>query len=102
MGKRMRIRLIKQNTIKLNDEIKNKLNFYKRAKRKIRNENNKDQIRKYNTIYLDCRIKLKTNKKFIKGPRKKIKNQKNKDQLEKTIICQIGIDRQNWKQIKLL
>jgi hypothetical protein len=27
--------------------------------------------------------------------KKKIKNQKNKDQLEKTIICQIGIDRQN-------
>jgi hypothetical protein len=72
MRKRMRTRL-KKNTIKLNDEIENKLNFYKRAKRKIRNENNKDQIRKYNTIYLDCMKKLKTNKIFTKGLRKKKK-----------------------------
>ena len=70
----MRTRLIKNiYTIKLNNKIENKLNFYKITKRKNRNENNNDQIRKYNTIYLDCRIKLKTNKKFTKGPRKKLK-----------------------------
>jgi hypothetical protein len=38
----------------LKDEIKNKLNFYKRAKKKIRNQKNKDQIEKYNI----CKLKL--------------------------------------------
>jgi hypothetical protein len=91
MGKRMRIRLIKQNTIKLNDEIKNKLNFYKRAKRKIRNESNKDQIRKYSTIYLDCRIKLKTNKNFTKGPRKKLKIKRIRTNLKKPLYVKLEL-----------
>ena len=41
------------------------------TKKKIRNQNNEVQIRKYNTINLNWRMKLKTNKTFIKGLRKK-------------------------------
>jgi len=82
----------------LNDEIKSKLNFYIRAKKKNINQNNEDQIEKYNTINLNRMMKLKIDKTFIKGPMKK----KNKNQLGTNNICQIGIDRWNWKQIKLL
>jgi len=95
--KRMRTKLIKiiYHKFRLNDEIKNKLNVYKRAKKKIRNQNNIDQIEKYNTINLDRKIKLKINKTFTKGLRKKNKNQKNKDQLEKNNISQIEVDGKN-------
>jgi hypothetical protein len=95
--KRMRTKLIKiiYHKFRLNDEIKNKLNVYKRAKKKIRNQNNIDRIEKYNTINLDRKIKLKINKTFTKGLRKKNKNQKNKDQLEKNNISQIEVDGKN-------
>jgi hypothetical protein len=49
-------------------------NFYKKVKKTIRNKKNKDQIEKYNTINLNWRLKLKTNKTFRKGPRKKLKS----------------------------
>jgi hypothetical protein len=55
----------------LNDEIKSKLNFYIRAKKKNINQNNEDQIEKYNTINLNRMMKLKIDKTFIKGPMKK-------------------------------
>jgi hypothetical protein len=42
-------------------------------RKKIRNQNNEDQIEKLNTINLHLMIKLKTNKTFTKRPRKKIK-----------------------------
>ena len=67
----------------MNDEIEKNNNFYKRVDNKIKNQNIEDQIRKYNTINLDWRIKLKTNKNLTKGSRKKIRNQKTKDQIEK-------------------
>jgi hypothetical protein len=57
--------------------------FYKKTKKKIKNQNNKDQIEKHNTINLNWMMKLKTNKIFIKGLRKKNKSQKNEDQIEK-------------------
>ena len=55
----------------MNDEIKSKLNFYIRAKKKNINQNNEDQIEKYNTINLNRMMKLKIDKTFIKGPMKK-------------------------------
>jgi hypothetical protein len=63
----------------LKGEIEKNINFYKRDKKKIRNQNNEDHIEKYNTINLDWMIKLKINKSFTEGPKSKIKKQKNKD-----------------------
>ena len=54
----------------LKGEIKKYNNFYKKTK-KNRNENNKDQIEKYNTINLYWMMKLKTNKTYVKRLRKK-------------------------------
>ena len=48
-------------------------NFYKRAKKEIRNLNNEEQIEKYDTINLDWMMILKNNKTLTKGLRKKIK-----------------------------
>jgi hypothetical protein len=50
--KRMRTKLIKiiYHKFGLKDKIKNKLNFYKKAKKK---KNNEDQIEKHNTINLN-------------------------------------------------
>ena len=62
----------------MKDEIEKNNNFYKKTKKKIRNKNNENQIKKYSTINLNWIIKLKINKVFTKKPMKKIKNQKNK------------------------
>jgi len=70
----------------LKDEIKNINKFYKMAKRKIRNKNNKDQIEKYNVINLNWRMKLKNNKTFTKRSKREIKNTKNEDQIGEYII----------------
>jgi len=67
----------------LNDEIKKINKFYTR---KIRNQNNEDQIKKYNVINLNWRMKLKNNKTFTKGSKQEIKNTKNEDQIEEYII----------------
>jgi hypothetical protein len=61
----------------LKDEIEKNNNFYKKTKKKIRNKNNEDQIKKYSTINLNWIMKLKINKAFTKKPMKKIRNQKN-------------------------
>jgi hypothetical protein len=55
------------------------------TKKKIRNQNNEVQIRKYNTINLNWMMKLKTNKTFIKGLRKK-RNKKYVNQNEEFYI----------------
>jgi hypothetical protein len=44
--------------LQLNGEIKNNNKFYKRTKKKIINQNNKDQIDKYNTINLKLNDKI--------------------------------------------
>jgi stalled ribosome rescue protein Dom34 len=62
-------------------KLKRIIIFTKRPRKKIRNQNNKDQIGKHDTINLNWMMKLKTDKTFTKGPRKKIKNPKNKDQI---------------------
>jgi hypothetical protein len=62
-------------------KLKRIITFTKESRKKIRNQNNNDQIKKHNTINLNWMIKLKTNRTFIKKPRKKIKNQKNADQI---------------------
>jgi hypothetical protein len=56
----------------LKNEIENNNNFYKGIKKKIRNQNNEDQVEKHNTINLNWEIKLKTNKTFTKESRKKL------------------------------
>jgi hypothetical protein len=61
----------------LNGEIKRNNNFYKRVK-KIKNQNNKNQIEKYNTINL---MKSQTNKTFTKEPRQEIRNSKNENKI---------------------
>jgi len=91
--KRMSTKLIKiiYHKFGLNDEIKNKLNVYKRAKKKIRNQNNIDQIEKYNTINLDRKIKLKINKTFTKGLRKKNKIKRIRTNLKKIIYLKLEL-----------
>jgi hypothetical protein len=61
----------------LKDEIEKNNNFYKKTKKKIRNKNNEDQIKKDSTINLNWIMKLKINKALTKKPMKKIRNQKN-------------------------
>jgi len=63
----------------LKGEIGKNNNFYERAKKKIRNQNNEDQIEKHNIVNLNSKMKLKTNKMFSKGQRKKNRNQNNKN-----------------------
>jgi len=67
----MRTKLVKilYNKFGLNVEIENKLISYKNAKKKFRNQNNKNQIGKLNTINLDLIMKLKANKTFTKRPK---------------------------------
>jgi len=55
----------------LKGDIKKKNKFYKRTKKKIRNQNNEDQIEKHNIINLDWVMKLKTNKTFTKRAKEK-------------------------------
>jgi hypothetical protein len=55
----------------LNGGIEKNNSFYKRANKKIRNQNNEDQIEKHNTINLNWMMKLKINKTFTKILRKK-------------------------------
>ena len=71
----------------MNDEIKSKLNFYIRAKKKNINQNDKDQIEKYNTINLNRMMKLKTDKTFIKEPMKK----KKRTNLEQIIYVKLEL-----------
>jgi hypothetical protein len=54
----------------LNREIEKNNKFYKGPRKK--NQNNEDQIGKYNTINLYWMIKLKTNKALQKDQEKKI------------------------------
>ena len=42
----------------LKGEIENNINFYKRDKKKIRNQNNDDQIEKYNISYLGLKDEI--------------------------------------------
>jgi hypothetical protein len=72
--------------LKLKDEIENNNNFYKIAKKKIRNQNNEGYVGKHNTINLNLKVKLKTIETFAKKPRKKNRNPKNKDEIEECNI----------------
>ena len=59
--------------LQLKDEIKNNNKFYKRTKKKIINQNNEDQIEKYNTINLKLNDKIQNHKNFNEIAKKKIK-----------------------------
>ena len=85
----MRIK-INRKKLWLKDEIEKNNNFSKSYNKKIRNQNNEDQIGKHNTINFDWMMKLKTNNFFTKELRKKLET-KNKDQIEKYNICKLGL-----------
>jgi hypothetical protein len=72
----------------LKGKIEKNNNFSKRSKK--RNQNNKDQIERYNTINLDWKIKLKTTKLLLRVKEKKTRNQKIRDQIGKYNICKLG------------
>ena len=76
----------------LKGEIEKNNNFYKRAKKKIRNQNNEDQIEKYNIVNLNWKMKLKTNKMFSKRQRKKIKIKIIRTKLENIIFSKLGLN----------
>jgi hypothetical protein len=62
----MRIEIDIKNWLK--GEIKkNNIFFLKKQRKKIKNQNNEDQIKKHDTINLNRRMKLKTNNVFTKG-----------------------------------
>ena len=56
------------------------ITFIKATRKKIRNQNNDDQIEKYNTVNLNWLMRLKANKTLIKRT-KKNQNQKNENQI---------------------
>jgi hypothetical protein len=60
-------------------KLKGIITFTRWSRKKIKNQNNEDQIEKHNIINLDWMIKLKINKTFAKWTRKKTRNQKQKD-----------------------
>jgi hypothetical protein len=76
----MRSKLIKiiYHKFELKDEIENKLNFDKKAKkeRKLEIKTKKIKLKKQNIINLDRMMKLKTNKTFTKRQRKEFKKSK--------------------------
>jgi hypothetical protein len=58
-------------------KLKRIIIFIKGPRKKIINQNNKDRIEKYNTIYLNQMMRLKTTKTFTK--KIKDKNYKSKE-----------------------
>ena len=74
----------------LKGEIEKNIIFYNKIRKK--NQNNKDQIEKRNTINMNWRMKLITTATFTKESRKKIKNSKNKDHIREYDIWQIEIE----------
>jgi len=50
-------------------KLKKIITLTKNIKKKIRNQNNKDKIEKHNTINLNWKMKLKTNKIYTKSSR---------------------------------
>jgi hypothetical protein len=77
----------------LKGKIEKNNNFSKRSKK--RNQNNKDQIERYNTINLDWKIKLKTTKLLLNGQGKKIEIKKLGTKLENIIFV-------NWDRMMKL
>jgi hypothetical protein len=51
-------------------KLKTNKTFIKGSRKKIKNQNNEDQIEKNNIINLDWRMILKTNETFQKGQEK--------------------------------
>jgi len=75
----------------LKGKIEKNSNYYKRARKKNRNQNNEDQIKKYNSLNLNWMMKLKTNKTFTKWPRKKLEIQRKRTELENTIFGKLEL-----------
>jgi hypothetical protein len=59
------------------------ITFIKWPRKKIKNQNNDNQIKKYNTINLNCVMKLKNTKIFTKRLSIKIRILKNEDHIRK-------------------
>ena len=73
-------------------KIKKNNNSYKRAKKKNQNQNNKDEIGKHNTMNLDWKMKLKTNKIFTKRQRKKLKIKRIRTKLKIIIFGKLSLN----------
>jgi len=76
----------------LKGKIKKNNNSYKRAKKKNQNQNNKDEIGKHNTMNLDWKMKLKTNKIFTKRQRKKLKIKRIRTKLKIIIFGKLSLN----------
>jgi len=63
-------------------KFKRIITFTIELRKKIKNQNNKDQIEKHYTINLKWMMKLKIKKNFTKESRKKIRNKKIRTKLE--------------------
>ena len=73
-------------------KIKKNNNSYKRAKKKNKNQNNKDEIGKHDTMNLDWKMKLKTNKIFTKRQRKKLKIKRIRTKLKIIIFGKLSLN----------
>jgi len=76
----------------LKGKIKKNNNSYKRAKKKNKNQNNKDEIGKHDTMNLDWKMKLKTNKIFTKRQRKKLKIKRIRTKLKIIIFGKLSLN----------
>jgi len=73
-------------------KLKRIITFNKGSRKKIKNQNNEDQIRKHNTINLNWNMKLKTNKTFTKRPKKKKEIQRMRNKLKNIIFGKLGLN----------
>ena len=76
----------------LKGKIEKNNNSYKRAKKKNKNQNNKDEIGKHDTMNLDWKMKLKTNKIFTKRQRKKLKIKRIRTKLKIIIFGKLSLN----------
>jgi len=73
--------------------LKRKINFTKGPRKKIRNQNNEDQIEKLNIINLNWMMKLKTNKTFTKRVKeKKIEIERIRTKLKNIIFDKLRLN----------
>jgi len=90
MGIKIDIKIKK--SVWLKGKIKKNNNSYKRAKKKNKNQNNKDEIGKHDTMNLDWKMKLKTNKIFTKRQRKKLKIKRIRTKLKIIIFGKLSLN----------
>jgi len=68
-------------------KLKRIINFIKKSRKKIKNQNNNDQIEKHNTTNLNWMMKLKSIKIFIKELGIKTRNPRSWDHVGEHNTC---------------